>query len=242
MELEKDVIESESSTDIDSQEPTPNSSEGNNSLKGEENFKELLKKKDKAISDLRAKLESYQSEKEERIEELESKKRLSASEQDELESLQDQVAAIKRDKRSKPWLEVNKEISKNVTKDGIDSLDLAYAEEFVEELAEKEGKDVDEFMPEIKKYMRRVDPEANMRLLTRAKKAYKMMKHEETLSKREKELLEKERRFSEAGGSKQPKAPSRDELLGWKNSKDPDLALTQLLKGVNAVQSEQTSR
>src|SRR3990167_9363748 len=121
-----------------------------------------------------------------------------------ISDLREQVSEI-RDKRSKAWLEINKGISQELSKAELDSLDLSYAEEFVEEMAEQETSDIDTFYPKIKKFMRKVDPEASMRLLTRAKKAYKLMKHEEHLSNREKAIAEKEKQFLEVGGSRQPR-------------------------------------
>src|SRR3990167_8585372 len=130
----------------------------------------------------------------------------------------------------------DKAISQEVSKAELDSLDLSYAEEFVEEMAEQEKSDIDTFYPKIKKFMRKVDPEASMRLLTRAKKAYKLMKHEEHLSNREKAIAEKEKQFLEVGGSRQPRTQSREELINWKESKDPKEALSSLLKGISDAQ------
>src|SRR3989338_4628929 len=215
---------------------SPDSSEGEKgSLKSEEKYIDLIKKKDKAISDLREQVSEIR-EKQERIDELENKKRLTGDQQDELDSLQDQITAIRRDKLSKAWLEINKGISQEVSKAELDSLDLSYAEEFVEEMAEQEKSDIDTFYPKIKKFMRKVDPEASMRLLTRAKKAYKLMKHEEHLSNREKAIAEKEKQFLEVGGSRQPRTQSREELINWKESKDPKEALSSLLKGISDAQ------
>ena len=240
MAEENDVIDSDSSSE-DSQNQSQ-SSEGNNSLKGDEKYVELLKKKDKAIDDLRAKYDALVQDKEERIDELESKKKLSSSEEDELSSLQDQVAAIRRDKRSKPWLELNKTISKETTKEEINYLDLSYAEDHVEELAELEKSDLDTFYPKIKKFMRKVDPEGSMKLLPRVKKAYKLMKHEESLSKREQDIAEKEKKFQEIGGSRQSKSQTKEELMNWRNTNNPDANLSELLKGISDSQETLVKR
>ena len=240
MAEENDVIDSDSSSE-DSQNQSQ-SSEGNNSLKGDEKYVELLKKKDKAIDDLRAKYDALVQDKEERIDELENKKKLSSSEEDELSSLQDQVAAIRRDKRSKPWLELNKTISKETTKEEINYLDLSYAEDHVEELAELEKSDLDTFYPKIKKFMRKVDPEGSMKLLPRVKKAYKLMKHEESLSKREQDIAEKEKKFQEIGGSRQSKSQTKEELMNWRNTNNPDANLSELLKGISDSQETLVKR
>lgn len=240
MPKEEGVNDSDSPADDSLNDPE--SSKGDdNSLKTEEKYIDLLKKKDKAIEDLRSRLEGIE-EKQDRIDELENKNRLTNREQDELDTLQDQIAAIRRDKRSKAWLEINKGISQEVSKAELDSLDLAYAEEFVEEMAEKEKVDIDTFYPKIKKFMRQVDPEASMRLLTRAKKAYKLMKHNDDLSAREKAIAEKEKQFLEVGGSKQPRSQTREELLNWKESKDKNESLSSLLKGIAAVQEADMAR
>lgn len=196
------------------------------------------KRKAEEITELKTKVNELLEDKQERIDELEDKNRLNQDEQNELETLQDQVSAIRRDKRSKPWIEINRSVSKEVTKEAVSSLDLAYAEEFVEEMAEKEGVEVDSFYPKIKKFMRQVDPEANMKLLTRAKKAYKVMKADEIFRK-EKEDFQKEKaaHYSDVGGGRQQKVQSREEIINWKESQNPKQSLTTLLKGLSDVQS-----
>ena len=207
-----------------------------------ENIMEENERKGVEISGLREKVQELLDDKEDRIAELEEKNRLSASEEDELTTLQNQVSALKRDKRAKPWLQVQRDISEDVTKRTVDSLDLAYAEEWVEEIADVEGKNVDEFYKEIKKYMRQVDPEASMKLLPRAKKAYKLMKKTQELDKRERDLVERESKFSDLGGSKTTKVPTKEEALDWKGSSNPDKAFEELLKGIQDVQTEQIDR
>lgn len=214
------------------------SSEGDISLKGEEKFVELLKKKDKAIEDLRSKVDELLEDKENRIDELESKKRLTESEEDELSALHAYVSSVKQDKKGKWWVKnIIPDISKEVSKDAVDRLDLAYAEHDVELLAEKENVDVDTFYPKIKKFMRQVDPEAVMTLRVRVNKAYKLMKRMEDFEKKEKELNDKEKSFAEAGGGRSsPKSQTREEILNWKESKNPTNSLKELLKGLSDSQ------
>lgn len=250
MIVDDDVNGSESSAD-ESLDDNP-SGEGESSSKSEERYKDLLKKKDAAIAKLRserdearASLESKTEDIEDRIDDLESKKRLSASEEEELENLQDYIAKVKRDKRGKIWTaNIIPDISKEVSRDEVARLDLAYAEIEVEKLCDEENKNLpekdqislDAFYTKIKKYMRKVDPAAEMKLVRRTQQAYKLMKQEERFAKREKELLEKEEKFKDDGGSQQPRAQSREEILNWRDSKNPDAALSGLLKGISAVQ------
>lgn len=201
------------------------------------------KRKAEEIKELRAKVEameeSHLTDKEERLAELQEKSRLSSSDRQEMETLEDQISAIKADPRSKPWVRLNQDISTKAAKALLDQREAEQTEDYVTELAEKEGVPFDKFEREMVRFMRRADPGAEMSTLRRAKKAYKLYQDEQSYSKREAALKEKEKQFAETGGAKPSKPQSRSEIL--QSTKTPE-GMRDFLKSVADQQHEATSR
>lgn len=190
------------------------------------------------IKELREELREYHESKEERLEELQSKARLTAAEKEEMQTLEEQVASIKGDPRSRPWLKLNEEVSAKAADARMRALDAEYTEDYVSEIAEAEKIPYEKFEKEIVKYMKRVDPGAEMTTLRRAKKAYKLYKEERAYSEKMAELKEKEKQFAETS-TRAPRPQSKAEIL---ESSKTEKGLEQLLKGIHAVQDEATSR
>ena len=235
------VKDSESPTGKES--PIP-SDEGNHRVIGDERKPENImaenKRKGEQITQLQEELsalrEEFTSEKEERLEHLQSKKELSQKDKNEMASLEEQIATIKRDPRSAPWSEWNKEISSKVAKGAVSAYDQQMTELYVQDLAEKEGVSFDKFEKDIVRHMQAVDPHAEQPTYVRAHNAYKRMQKEKELLKREKELEEKEKKFMETPSRSLPVNQSKEQIMseGLKDSRKMEM----LLAGVAAVQAE----
>lgn len=210
----------------------------------EEKFVELLKKKDEAIGELREQMqelrESHIADKEERLQELNDKSRLSASEERERASLSDQVAAIRSDPKAQAWLHLTEDTSLKSANAAVAQYDAGQTEDFVTEIADKEGIPFDKFEKEIVKLMRQVDPGAELTGLRRAKKAYKQYQENQAYQKRSDDLKQKERQFAEVGGSKPPRPQTKAEILDGATKSEK--GLMEALKAIHAAQEEATSR
>lgn len=232
----------------DSESPDEKASESHSELgkasskSGERTVEQVQaenKRKAEEIAELKEQLKEIRETQEERLEELQSKSRLSAADKQEMETLEDQIASIKADARSKPWLKINEDISVKSANREVKALDMQYTEDYVAEIAEAEKIPYEKFEREIVKFMQRVDPGAEMTTLRRAKKAYKLYKEEMSYATKMAELKEKEKQFAEQGGARPSKPQSKSELL--ESAKSPK-GMEELLKAIHSGQAEATSR
>ena len=188
-------------------------------------FIEILKKKDKAIDDMRS-----------RIDEIENKD----EEEEEEPEPNDPKEQIKKDARSKPWLDLNREISEEVAGKAKWEMNMEMAQDYLDDVAENEGisdsVDLKKFNSTLVTYMRYVDPEGKMKPYRRAKEAFK------AFSKDRKEMTEKRKdsSFSENQNQKPVRVPTKDELL--KEAKTSPKKLEELLRGISDVHQERTAR
>lgn len=199
-------------------------------------YKIEAKRKGDEISALKAQLEELKDSKEERLEELEEKKHLSAEERKEMLSLEQQIEDIKRDQRSTAWIELNKREAKNLTRQEVDTLDLEYAIDMVEDLADKEGISVEKFEKELKPFLKHY---AGERPTRKVKKAYKELQKSRELEKRLADLEKKEKEFVPRETSRTPTAQSAKEILAEAKKKGDYVSA---LKAISDAQKEMLAK
>lgn len=246
MDTEKGVKVSESPDD-EKPESRSEPGESASSKSGERSVEQVVaenKRKADEIKELREEMtklrEAQLESREERLEQLQEKSRLTVAEKEEMATIEDQIASIKGDPRSKPWLRINEDTALRAASQKLAERDAVDTEDYVSELADQEKVPFEKFEREIVKYMRKVDPGAEMNTLRRAKKAYRLYKEEQTYSKRMDELKEKEKQFAETGGARTPRPQTKTELFESANKSEE--GMRDLLKAVHASQDEATSR
>jgi hypothetical protein len=241
----KSAIESDSLTDETVENPTdegkiPHKKSTEQLL---EEYRHESKRKTEELSELRKQVQELLADKEDRLAELQDKARLTAGEKEEIVYLEEEISTIKRDKRAKPWLKLNEEISSHTAKSEISKYDAQMTEFRLKKLAKQANQPVEKFEKEIVQYMRRVDPLAEMPGLMRLEEAYDLYSEESVKLKELDSAKEKSRQFSDTGGFKAPRPQSAKEILDkavGKERNDKDLSV--LLKGLHDVQHEATSR
>lgn len=225
------------------------SGEGKSSVgSGDRTLEQVMKENERKAEELNALRDELASlkqelleEKEDRLNELNNKRNLTQKEEQEVISLEEQLAAIKRDPRSKPWAKYNEEISLKTSSAVVADFDAKLAERYVKRMAKQEGVPFEKFEREIVAAMRRVDPDAKLPVVIRAEEAYERILEDRAFQKREKELQEKERRYAEGDSrNAEPRSQNKAELLSGAFKSDKDMAA--LLAGVSAVQEEQMAR
>lgn len=179
MAKEEGATGTDSPTDKSTGDP---SSGGKPTQKSVETLLEEMKaensRKAKEIEKLRTDREEMQQVFEQRLSELENKTRLSKSEKEEKGELEQLVANIAADQRSRAWRELSKRDAREVfeerfkdkelLKSIVDTVDYEYAMDQLEELAEKEGVEVEELGKTLAPYVRRFQGKPTIR----QKKAY----------------------------------------------------------------------
>lgn len=207
-------------------------------------YKAEAERKAQEIEELRELNKVLVEEKKERLAELKDKSRLSAAEREEVDTLEQQIASIKADKRSTAWLKINRDESEKIAQETLARYDFQRATRLAEKLAKKEDMGIKDFEKAIVKHMRLVDPDGELSAVDRLEEAYESLKDEKARNEKL-EKLEAEKssgRFTETQ-PRNPKPVSRKELLesaiGERRS---DEGLTALLKQVAEVHQERTTR
>ena len=125
---------------------------GNGSSKGSSEIEELrnaLKLKDKAIDELRSRVDSSESQMRDRLEELQEKSRLTPNQQTEMEVLEKQIAELDNHTHGKALNEKMKRVSAAQATEAEKRIDYSLAVEWVQEKAEELGKDAKKFEEEL---------------------------------------------------------------------------------------------
>ena len=163
---------------------------------------------------------------------------LKPAEKEEMFSLEDKLASIKRDKNSLAWQKLTEEISTRVADEKSNALAVELAEDYIGDIADKEEIPIEKFEPTIVKYMQKVDPQATMNPYKRAKAAYKMYKEDQKYNERLKKLEEKEKMFMDTSNSAPSRPQSKKEII--ESALNSDDGLTRVLRDIQVGQ--ETSR
>lgn len=179
---------------------------GNGSSKDSSELEVLrnaLKLKDKAIEELRGRVDASENQIRERLEELQEKSRLTPNQQTELEMLEKQIAELDNHTHGKALNEKMKRVATAAAAEAEKRLDYRDAVEWVQDKAEELGKDAKKFEEElVAKFTG--GRWGDLPLRQRVKKAWKEIQSDETSRKELEELKKKKIEFAENGG----KAPA----------------------------------
>lgn len=235
---ETSVKQSEPLTDTESES---RSETGKSSSKSDDRTLEQImaenERKAAEISELRKELNELKEDKEERLAELQEKETLTRAEREEIGTLEEQIRVIENEPKAKAWLEVNKRESKKVSREEADTLDLEYAMDWLEEVADREKIDFDKFKKEIFAIVK--DRWVGQRATKKAKLAFKEWKEKQEIQKERDDARKKNsEQFAEVGG-KTARAMSKKEILDDARSTG---SYQDLLKGIASVQDETTKR
>lgn len=176
--------------------------EGKSPSKSSDDRSELNKASEKLRKEnetLKRQNEEFKAQLDERIAELEEKNKLTPSQEQELETLQDMKSKIRGAKEAKPWLEIIKEESKNGQTEIVQKIEYENAVDWVEDKAEELGLDSKDFEKELVSLFRSSGEWANASLKKKCKMAFKEWKAEKDRQKTFEEAKKREIQFSDRG-------------------------------------------